>query len=104
MGILLHGAGLRLLECCRLRVKDVDFASNQIIVREGKGDKDRVTLLPCATKAELARHLETVRSPYERDLQPGGGWVELPISLTRKYPNAGREWSASGGLYSSAYS
>lgn len=92
MGTLLYGAGLRLLECCRLRVKDLDFASNQIIVREGKGDKDRVTLLPFATKADLARHVEAVRSQYERDLERGGGWVELPMALARKYPNAGREW------------
>ncbi len=93
MVTLLYGAGLRLLECCRLRVKDVDFASNQIIVREGKGDKDRVTLLPFAAKADLARHLESVRSQHERDLERCGGWVELPMALARKYPNAGREWA-----------
>ncbi len=93
MGTLLYGAGLRLLECCRLRVKDVDLASNQIVVREGKGDKDRVTLLPFAAKVGLARHLDFVRCQHERDLERGGGWVEMPMALARKYPNAGREWA-----------
>ena len=92
MAYLLYGAGLRLLECCRLRVQDVDFAANQIVVRSGKGDKDRVTMLPAAVKAALARHLETVQEQHRRDLQYGAGWVELPTALNRKYPNAGREW------------
>jgi integron integrase len=91
MALLRYGAGLRLLECCWLRVKDVDFATNQIVVRDGKGEKDRVTLLPAAAKAELARQLERVRQHHERDLQHGAGWVELPDALARKYPNAGRE-------------
>ncbi len=91
MATLLYGAGLRVLECCRLRVKDVDFSSNQIIVREGKGDKDRVTLLPQSAKMDLARHLDIVRFQYQRDLARGAGWVELPAALGRKYPNAGRE-------------
>lgn len=91
MATLLYGAGLRVLECCRLRIKDVDFTANQIIVREGKGDKDRVTLLPHAVKADLARHLEIVRLPYRRDPERGAGWVELPAALGRKYPYAGRE-------------
>ena len=78
MAHLLYGAGLRLLECCRLRVQDVDFASNQIVVRTGKGDKDRVTMLPDVVKADLARHLEGVRAQHGRDLQYGAGWVELP--------------------------
>ena len=89
---LLYGAGLRLLECCRLRVQDVDFGRNQIVVRTGKGDKDRVTMLPEVLKAHLARHLEGVREQHTRDLQHGAGWVELPTALGRKYPNAGREW------------
>jgi len=93
MVALLYGAGLRLLECCRLRVKDVDFASNQIIVREGKGAKDRVTLLPFAIKTDLGRQLEDVRLQHQRDLRFGAGWVELPGALERKYPNAGREWA-----------
>ncbi len=91
MATLLYGAGLRVLECCRLRVKDVDFAANQIIVREGKGDKDRVTLLPHSAKMDLARHLEIVRSQHLGDLPRGAGWVELPAALGRKYPNAGQE-------------
>jgi integron integrase len=93
MTILLYGAGLRLLECARLRVKDVDFAANQIVVRGGKGDRDRVTMLPGAVKADLARHLEFVKAQHETDLQRGAGWVELPWALARKYPNAGREWA-----------
>ena len=92
MAILLYGAGLRLLECAHLRVKDVDFAANQIVVRAGKGDRDRVTMLPGAVKADLARHLEFVKTQHETDLQRGAGWVELPWALARKYPNAGREW------------
>jgi integron integrase len=90
--ILLYGAGLRLLECCRLRVKDVDFAMNQITVRDGKGHKDRPTMLPAAVKAELVAHIERVREQHQADLRYGAGWVELPGALMRKYPNAGRDW------------
>jgi integron integrase len=93
MAILLYGAGLRVLECARLRVKDVDFAANQLVVRGGKGDRDRVTMLPGAVKANLTRHLERARSQHDRDLQHGAGWVELPWALARKYPNAAREWA-----------
>jgi len=93
MALLMYGAGLRLLECARLRVQDVDFATNQIVVRAGKGNKDRVTMLPAAVKADLARHLQRVKRQHEHDLQHGAGWVELPWALTRKYPNAGREWA-----------
>lgn len=92
MALLLYGAGLRVLECARLRVKDVDFARNQVIVRAGKGDKDRVTMLPAAVKADLARRLDHVRRQYEQDRRRGAGWVELPGALLRKYPNTGREW------------
>ncbi|HVQ77687.1 MAG TPA: integron integrase [Candidatus Binatia bacterium] len=91
MAYLLYGSGRRLLECCRLRVQDVDFAANHIVVRTGTGDKDRVTILPGAVKAALARHLEEVREQHERDLRQGAGWVEMP-TLMRTYPNAGREW------------
>jgi integron integrase len=91
MGVLLYGTGLRLLECCRLRVKDVDFAANQIMVRSGKGDRDRVTLLPPPVVPALQRQLAWVRALHERDLRAGAGWVELPHALGRKYPNAGRE-------------
>jgi len=92
MAFLLYGAGLRLLECARLRVKDIDIARNQIVVRAGKGNKDRLTMLPAAIKADLVRHLESVRRQHQIDLQAGAGWVELPWALARKYPNAGREW------------
>ena len=92
MGTLLYGAGLRVLECCRLRVKDVDFAAKQIIVRNGKGDKDRVTLLPLVAASDLTRYLEAVQLQHQRDLELGAGWVELPGALGRKFPNAGREW------------
>ncbi len=92
MGVLLYGAGLRLLECARLRIKDVDFSANQIVVRSGKGDRDRVTLLPGVARSALERHLEQVRAQHARDLAAGAGWVELPHALSRKYPNAGREW------------
>jgi integron integrase len=93
MALLLYGAGLRLLECCRLRVKDVDFAANQILIRDGKGRKDRVTMLPAAAKTLLARHIDQVRAQHEADLRRGAGWVELPGALLRKYPHAGREWA-----------
>jgi len=93
MALLLYGAGLRLLECCRLRIKDVDFATNQITIRDGKGSKDRVTMLPRAVKIDLTRHVERARALHQRDLAAGAGWVELPWALGRKYPNAGREWA-----------
>jgi len=92
MAIILYGAGLRLLECCRLRIQDVDFATNQIVIRDGKGGKDRMTMLPAAVKIELGRHVAQVRDQHEADLRQGAGWVELPWALARKYPNAGREW------------
>jgi integron integrase len=92
MGILLYTAGLRLLEAARLRVKDIDFARNQVIVRGGKGDKERATPLPAIAIADLAAHLEVAKRHHDRDLQNGAGWVELPSALARKYPNAGREW------------
>src|SRR5262245_21224177 len=92
MACLLYGAGLRVLECCRLRVQDVDFGTNQIVVRGGKGDKDRTTMLPAIVKAPLAQHLGSVRKQHERDLAAGAGWVELPNALARKYPPAGRQW------------
>jgi len=92
MAVLLYGAGLRLLECCRLRVKDVDFATNQLAIRDGKGHKDRATMLPAAVKADLLAHLERVRRQHEDDLRHGAGWVELPGAHLRKYPTAGRAW------------
>jgi integron integrase len=96
MALLLYGAGLRLLECCRLRVKDVDFATNQIVIRDGKGHKDRVTMLPAAVKAALTAHLQGTHEQHQADLRHGAGWVELPGALLRKYPHAGREWGWHG--------
>src|SRR3989337_3552346 len=93
MAMLLYGAGLRLMECCRLRVKDIDFSKNQIVVRAGKGDKDRYTMLPAAAKDPLLRHLqEAVKRQHEEDLRHRLGRVSLPDALERKYPNAGKEW------------
>ena len=92
MATLLYGAGLRLLECCELRVKDVDFGANQIIVRGGKGAKDRVTMLPVAIQPALTRHLHKVRLLHDRDLRRGGGGVSMPDALARKFPHASRDW------------
>lgn len=92
MATLLYGAGLRLMECCRLRVKDLDFDLNQVIVRAGKGDKDRRVMLPGALRTALQSHLERVRALHRDDLARGSGSVELPNALDRKYPNAPKEW------------
>lgn len=89
---LLYGAGLRLLEAMRLRVKDVDFERGEITVRDGKGRKDRVTLLPAAAREPLRRHLEQVRRQHEHDAAQGRGCVALPDALARKYPGAAGEW------------
>src|SRR5206468_4894623 len=91
MATLMYGAGLRLLECCRLRLKDVDFSANQIVVRMGKGSKDRVTILPASSKEALIRHIAAVRRLHQRDLEQDAGWVELPYALERRYPNGGRD-------------
>ena len=93
MTSLLYGTGMRLMECLRLRVKDVDFAYRQIVVRDGKGQKDRVTPLPDTLSEPLRAHLEQVRALHEADLRQGNGEVFLPSALARKYPNAAREWS-----------
>jgi integron integrase len=92
MARLLYGSGLRLLECLRLRVKDIDLGRNEITVRQGKGDKDRRTMLPLSVKAELEAHLRCVRQLHDRDLSRGFGSVWLPEALERKFPNAAREW------------
>lgn len=89
---LLYGSGMRLMEAVRLRVKDVDFSRNEIIVREGKGFKDRVTMLPTAVVAGLKQHLVKVKALHDEDLAHGFGEVYLPFALDKKYPNAGREW------------
>ena len=89
---VLYGSGLRLVEALTLRVKDIDFAMNQITVRGGKGDRDRRTMLPERLKGPLLRHLAAVRKQHEADLEDRAGWVELPGALGAKYPQAGREW------------
>jgi len=92
MSLLVYGGGLRLMECCRLRIKDIDFSQNQILVRAGKGDKDRHTMLPTAIKQPLLRHLDAVKRQHDQDLEKNLGRVALPNALERKYPNAGKEW------------
>jgi integron integrase len=93
MAILMYGSGLRLLECARLRVKDIDFDRGEITVRDGKGRKDRVTVLPERVAHRLQRHLEKVRRLHVADLRLGAGNVTLPDALDRKFPGAGREWA-----------
>lgn len=92
MATLLYGSGLRLMECCRLRVKDIDYDQNQVVVRAGKGDKDRLTSLPAALREPLRLHLNKVRAQHEEDISRGLGAVELPNALARKYPRAPKEW------------
>ena len=89
---LLYGSGLRLMETVRLRVKDIDFHYNQINVREGKGSRERITLLPARLKQPLQTHLARVRELHRLDLARGGGAVYLPFALPRKYPAAARSW------------
>jgi integron integrase len=89
---LLYGSGLRLMECVRLRIKDIDFGYNQITVRGGKGLRERVTILPVRLRQPLQSHLARVKQLHERDLARGGGNVYLPSALSRKYPNAQRAW------------
>jgi integron integrase len=92
IGHLLYGAGLRLMECLRLRIKDIDLDRNMIIVRAGKGNKDRRTLLPQTVREPLRAHLAKVRILHDLDLAKGNGRVELPYALAVKYPNADRTW------------
>ncbi len=89
---LLYGSGLRLMEGVRLRVKDLDFEYHTITVRDGKGAKDRVTMLPETLVVPLQDHLRTVKRTHEEDLAKGYGAVYLPYALERKYPNANKEW------------
>ena len=91
MANLMYGSGMRLLECCRLKVKDVDFQRQQLTVRKGKGNKDRMTLFPENLRSQLEAQLEMVTTMHERDLARGAGWVLLEESLQNKYPNAGSE-------------
>ncbi|HEU4578697.1 MAG TPA: integron integrase [Polyangiaceae bacterium] len=92
MASLLYGSGLRLLECASLRVKDLDFGSGQLLVRRGKGQKDRATLLPQTLLAPLQAHLVKTRARHQLDLDQGAGYVQLPGALRTKFPNASREW------------
>ena len=89
---LLYGSGLRLMECLRLRVKDIDFTYAQLTIRDGKGEKDRITMLPAKLKQPLMRHLQKVKVLHEEDLRAGYGEVFLPYALARKYPHAPRQW------------
>ncbi|MEW5787673.1 MAG: integron integrase [Pseudomonadota bacterium] len=89
---LLYGTGMRLLECLRLRVKDVDFVRLEILVREGKGNKDRVTMLPVSLAERLKSHLKVVKALHDDDLARGKGEVWLPHALAVKYPHASRQW------------
>jgi integron integrase len=89
---IIYGSGLRLMECLRLRVKDIDFGNNQIMVRDAKGMKDRVTVLPGNLKQSLRDHLERVKMLHQNDVASGYGRVYLPYAFERKYPNAALEW------------
>ena len=90
---LLYGTGMRLMECVRLRIKDMLFQENQLVIRNGKGFKDRITMMPASLKAELNHHLERVRMLHEQDLAGGYGETWLPFALSRKYPQAAKEWT-----------
>ena len=92
MASLIYGSGLRLRECLKLRVKDIDFDYSQVIVRDGKGCKDRVTIVPAGLAEPLKQHLIRVKLLHEKDFADGYGDVELPNALTRKYPKAAYEW------------
>jgi integron integrase len=92
MANLLYGTGMRLMECLRLRVKDIDFAHQQILIRDGKGEKDRVTMLPVKLVDPLKAQLQRARQLHEVDLRDGFGEVHLPYALSRKYPRAGYDW------------
>jgi integron integrase len=96
MAQLLYGSGLRLMECLRLRVKDLDFAQHQIIVRDGKGGNDRDTLLPDCLRTPLQRQLRYAQALHQNDLEEGYGEVYLPTALARKYPNADQDWCWQG--------
>ena len=92
MASLMYGAGLRLLECAELRVKDLNFDRGELMVRDGKGGKDRVTILPAALKQPLVDHLTRGKAKHDTDLAAGRGGVALPGALRAKYPGASREW------------
>lgn len=104
MARLLYGTGMRLMECCRLRVKDIDFDRGEILIRDGKGAKDRVTMLPDALVQPLREHLAKRRLVYEDDVRQGMAEVFLPDALARKYPNAAAEWGWQYVFCSGSYS
>jgi len=90
---LMYGTGLRLMECLELRIQDIDFSQNEILIRNGKGAKDRSTMLPDSLKAELKKHLAKVKALHDRDRAEGWGSIPMPNALDRKYPNGSTEWS-----------
>ncbi len=92
VAILLYGSGMRIMECLERRVKDIDFGNAQILVRGGKGDKDRVTMLPTAAESRLREQLDQVRVIHAQDMRRGGGRVDIPGALVRKYPKASTEF------------
>jgi len=92
IGILMYGSGLRLNECLRLRIMDIEFPGKKITIRSGKGEKDRITMLPELVVSTLEKHLHKVKKLHEKDLKNGFGTVYLPYALVRKYPNANKEW------------
>jgi integron integrase len=92
MAALIYGTDMRLMDCVRLRVQDVDFAYRQIVVRDGKGQKDRVVPLPHSLIEPLTRHLDQIRRLHQDDLEQGLGEIYAPHALARKYPNAAQEW------------
>ncbi|NWF92905.1 MAG: integron integrase [Syntrophaceae bacterium] len=92
MGQLMYGCGLRLMECLRLRIKDIDFENSLLMVRSGKGEKDRALMIPARIKEEFSKHIASVKEIHEQDLKMGYGEVYLPDALDKKYPDAPREW------------
>lgn len=96
MGLLLYGAGLRLMECCRLRVKDIDFSRNELLVRAGKGNKDRYTILPSSVRASLIEHLRRVKAQHDEDLKTGLGRVSLPMLSIENIPTPAENGVGSG--------
>jgi integron integrase len=93
IGLLLYGAGMRLNEVLRLRVKDIDFMQNEVMIREAKGNKDRVTVLPQKVRTMLQRHLDDQRRRHAEEVEHDRGWVRVPYALERKYPGAGQSWA-----------
>jgi integron integrase len=104
MARLLYGTGMRLMECCRLRVKDIDFGQREILIRDGKGAKDRVTMLPETLISDLQAHLVKRRRRYEDDLNKSMAEVFLPDALAREYPNTASEWAWQYVFFSGSYS